>query len=114
MERMSNRNNGNGLENGSEVSGWEAWDAVPRDGPAVFVVDVGALDHGVVRGRWLDARAEQEVLHGELTELLGSEPEEGAWAIVDQVGLGELMAPETMTVPELATVAEDLAAERRG
>lgn len=114
MERTANVNRENGVRNDSEMSGWEAWDAIPRDGPAVFVVDTAAFDQGVVRGRWLDLGADQAVLHAELTELLGHEPEEGAWAVVDQVGLGKLMTPETMPAASLTTVVADLAAESRG
>lgn len=113
MERISNKNNENGMGKASEVSGWDAWDAVPRDGPAVFVVDAAAFDQGVVRGGWLAVGADQAALHADLTELLGREPQEGSWVIVDQVGLGDLMAPETMTVASLTTVAGDLAAEHR-
>lgn len=111
MEGISNKS---GLRNESDASGWEAWNAVPRDGPAVFIVDVGAFDCGVVRGRWFGVKADQEELRAELTDLLGYEPEEGSWAIVDQVGLGDLMAPETMTVADLTAVSADLAAEGRG
>jgi len=112
MEKIGNNKKCSRME--SEVSdGWEAWDAVPRDGPAVFVIDTTAFDQGTVRGRWLDVSAGKEALHDGLTELLGREPEEGAWAIVDQIGLGELMAPETMSIANLTTVGEDLTAESR-
>lgn len=112
MERTSNCNTGNGFRTESEASdGWEAWDAVPRDGPAVFVVDTKAFDHGVIRGLWLEVSADGTALHDQLTELLGREPEEGTWAIIDQVGLGALMAPETMPTSGLSTVVADLAAE---
>ncbi len=115
MERISNTSIENGLKlEAATLDGWEAWDAVPRDGPAVFVVDTTAFDRGVVRGRWLDVGADPEALHTDLTELLGREPEEGSWAIIDQVGLGERMAPETMAIARLATVADDLAAESQG
>ncbi|MCA1701743.1 MAG: hypothetical protein LC808_00105 [Actinobacteria bacterium] len=30
------------------------WDALPRDGPAVFVADTALLDAGLVKGCWLD------------------------------------------------------------
>jgi len=101
----------NGLKVLAEtVDGWEAWDAVPRDGPAVFVVDTAAFDRGIVRGRWLAVDAGQAALQLELTELLGRPPAEGSWAVVDQVGLGELMAPEAMTVASLNGVADDLLA----
>lgn len=107
MERTMN--NGNGANEISEMEdGWEAWDAVPRDGPAVFVVDTAAFDQGVIRGRWLGVAGGDPKLHAALTELLGQKPEEGSWAVVDQIGLGPVMAPETMTAAELTTVAEEL------
>lgn len=112
MERVRNQV-GNGSRNEERMDGWDAWDAVPRDGPAVFVIDTGAFDQGVVRGRWLDVTAERAALQDELRELLGCEPEEGSWAIIDQIGLGQLMAPETMSVSSLSTVAEDLTADSR-
>ena len=97
------------VDEGSHApEGWEAWDAVPRDGPAVFVVDTAALDHGIVSGRWLEVTDDQDGLHAELSHLLGREPEEGTWAVVDQVGLGPVMAPEVMTVNELTTISDDL------
>jgi len=109
---MSSSKTENGLTTELAASdGWEAWDAVPRDGPSVFVVDTKAFDHGVVRGRWLDVSADGAALHDQLTELLGREPEEGSWAIIDQVGLGALMVPETMPTSGLSTVVADLAAE---
>ena len=112
---MKRNSHGEGLRTDSDTAdGWEAWDAIPRDGPAVFVIDTTAFDHGIVRGWWVEIGSDQAVLHAELTELLGREPEEGTWAIFDQVGLGELMAPETMTVANLSTVAKELAAEGRG
>jgi hypothetical protein len=93
------------------LDGWAAWNAVPRDGPALFAVDATAFDRGVVRGRWLNVGADQAQLYDELTELLGQAPEEGTWAVVDQIGLGQRMAPEMMSVTDLTTVARDLAAE---
>lgn len=32
-----------------------SYDAVPRDGPAVFVADAAAWDRGEIRGVWVDA-----------------------------------------------------------
>jgi hypothetical protein len=112
MERTSSNNAENEVRTELETAdGWGAWEAVPRDGPAVFVVDTDAFDQGLVRGRWLDVSAGQTALHQALSELLGQEPKKGRWAIVDQIGLGGLMAPETMTIPELSTVADYLATE---
>lgn len=107
MERSIKSENG-WNEVAEAAEGWEAWEAVTRDGPAVFVVDTAAFDHGLVRGRWLGVADGQPMLHAELTELLGHQPEEGSWAVIDQIGLGAVMAPETMTVADLATVADDL------
>lgn len=111
MERV--RNSRHGVNEATDIidgDGWEAWEAIPRDGPAVFIVDTVALSQGVVRGRWVSvADADGGMnLHAELTALLGHEPEEGSWAVVDQVGLGGVMAPETLSVVDLAAVAEDL------
>lgn len=110
MERGGSGNGGVEKKFGTG-EGWDEWEAVPRDGPAVFAVDSRALDEGVIRGRWLDVHADQVTLRKELGELLGQGPEAGAWVVVDQVGLGELMAPETMTVTDLAALAGYLAAE---
>lgn len=107
---MERGNNGNG-EVTKDSKGWEDWEAVPRDGPAVFAVDIQAFDQGVVRGRWLEVTADQATLNQELADLLGRKPDAGTWAVVDQVGLGGLMVPETMTVTDLAALAEYLATE---
>ncbi len=90
------------------IDGWKAWEAAPRDGPGIFVIDTAALDAGELRGRWLDPTADPETLRGQVQELLGREPVECSWAIVDQVGLGPVMVPETLAVDEVATVVQDL------
>jgi hypothetical protein len=103
----NNINNKNGLN-----SGWEAWDAVPRDGPAVFVVDTDALDrHQCLRGRWLDLAASPEIIDTALGELLGRPVEEAGWAIVDQIGLGPRMAPQVVSGTELYELPRLLATE---
>jgi hypothetical protein len=83
-----------------ELTGWDAWDAVPRDGPAVFVVDAEAFDRGEVIGRWIDPFGEQVDINEQLRQLVGDNPDQGRWAIVDQIGLGPAAAPET---PEALT-----------
>ena len=113
MENSTSNRNGVNKAAGA-VDGWEAWDAVPRDGPAVFVIDTAAADHGVVHGRWLMIADGQTGWHANLTDLLGREPDEGSWAVVDQIGLGPVMAPETMSVVDLAVVAQDLRTRSSG
>lgn len=91
------------------VDGWSAWEAAPRDGPGIFVIDTVAFDEGCeLRGRWVDPTSAPETLRAQVRELLGREPVAGSWAIVDQVGLGPLMAPETLAVDEVATVTGEL------
>ncbi len=113
MERISEIASQENQES-EAAGGWEEWNAVPRDGPAVFVADAVAWDQGIIHGRWLEIRADRATLHTQLTDLLGREPEEGTWAILDQIGLGPVMAPETMPVADLTTLTEYLTAEAIG
>lgn len=94
------------------TSAWEAWEAIPRDGPAVFVVDTDALDRDErLRGRWLDLDASPDTIATALGALLGRPVEEAGWAIIDQVGLGPRMAPEVISVDQLHQLPRILAAE---
>ncbi|HSH59422.1 MAG TPA: hypothetical protein VK988_07230, partial [Acidimicrobiales bacterium] len=87
--------------------------AAPRDGPGLFVIDTRAFDNaGEIRGRWLDPDVEPEVLYDQVRQLLGREPVEGAWAVIDQVGLGPLMVPETMAIDEVAAVIRELGGDQ--
>lgn len=91
--------------------GWEAWDAVPQDGPAVFVIDTVVLEQQqALHGRWLDLSAGQTAAEAALRDLL-QRPIDGGWAIVDQVGLGPRMAPETIAAEELQRLPDELRAE---
>jgi len=86
-------------------TGWEAWDDVPRDHPAVFVLDTDLFDeHGEVHGAWL--RVNQPYFAGQLKTLLGREP--SGWAVVDQTGLGDTMLPEHFHPDELPTLLSEL------
>jgi hypothetical protein len=85
----------------NETSGWDAWDAAPRDGPAVFVVDAAAFDRGDVVGTWIDPYDDARNVEQKLSELLGRDAEQGTWAIVDQTGLGRLMMGEAPSIEEL-------------
>jgi hypothetical protein len=85
--------------NRTEHDPWrDAWDAVPRDGPGVFVIDTEAFDRRQVRGRWIDPTAEPALIELQLQELLGRWPEPGSWAVVDQVGVGEATLPEHLSI----------------
>jgi len=91
--------------------GWEAWEAAPRDGPAVFVIDAPRLDkHSEVRGAWIDPTTGSATFGLEVAKLLGRAPSPDEWAIVDQIGLGERMLPENFELPELNQVIAELLA----
>ncbi len=87
-------------------SGWEAWEAAPRDGPAVFIVDAEAWDQGVIRGRWCDPYLPVEQITEQVEALLGRPTTDGSWAIVDQVGLGGRMMEEQSPLEALAHQAD--------
>jgi hypothetical protein len=50
---------------------------------------------------WVDPYENAQVVREQLSELLGRDAERGAWAIVDQVGLGPAMVTETPAAQEL-------------
>ncbi len=107
MERINIEGEAGAL---AQTDGWRAWEAAPRDGPAIFVIDTSMFDdHGELRGCWLDPNMAPEVLYEQVRALLGREPVEGSWAVIDQVGLGPLMLPETLGVDEVRSSAQELA-----
>lgn len=85
----------------------DEWEASPRDGPAVFVVDAAAFDqYGTRWGRWIDPTQPAEVVEREIEEVIGIEgTADGNWAIIDQTGLGEAMIPEQLAVTALHRLA---------
>lgn len=105
MERQHFKN-----DQAEEATGWEAWEASPRDGPAVFVVDTTALDQGRVRGCWIDPNDDPGLVSAQLAALIGRPPEAGSWAVVDQLGLGPVMMPETLAVEELRAAVGEVTA----
>lgn len=111
MERSGTESSEATIGSGSGY-GWEEWNAVPRDGPAVFVVDVEVADReGRVQGRWIDPTGTREEIERQLGELLGRASDEGTWAVVDQVGLGPLMVPEVLAATDLPVAAQEAVAE---
>ena len=50
-----------------------------------------------------------EALYEQVRALLGREPVEGSWAIIDQVGLGPLMVPERLEIEEVRSAAQEVA-----
>jgi hypothetical protein len=67
----------------------------------VFIIDTAALDHGELNGCWVDPTLPTEIVGEQLRRFIGHEPVDGSFAIVDQVGLGERMLPETLNATEL-------------
>lgn len=78
------------------------WDAVPRDGPAVFVANADLLDLGIIHGRWIDPREPEPVLRDQLVATLGGQVvQRRAWAVIDQINVGEAMLPEAPSLADL-------------
>ena len=89
----------------------DAWDALPR-GPAIFIATCEG--ERPVHGAWVDLSQPEHYFFAEL-DLLMSEPDEQQrqreWVVLDQVGIGETMMPERLSLSGLHTV---LAARRGG
>src|SRR5438093_5742017 len=84
----------------------DTWDAVPRDGPAVFIVKTDPFDErGRIVGRWIDPTGSIDAIDRQITELIGSLANEGGWAVIDQIGLGPEMLPEELTLEALRRMA---------
>ncbi|HVE45142.1 MAG TPA: hypothetical protein VNA57_00140 [Acidimicrobiales bacterium] len=92
-------------------TGREVWETSPHR-PAVFVIDTEAFDRGALHGRWINPNDDPLHLKQQLSALLGRQPDRGTWAVVDQVGLGPVMVPETLDVEELREAVEELKTPR--
>lgn len=67
------------------------WDATPRDGPAVLVVNTRLLDQGIgLEGGWVQLDGSVPEVAQRLGEIVGG-GDQGDYAVVDQVGLGPIM-----------------------
>src|SRR5262245_33185090 len=80
----------------------DAWDAVPRDGPAIFIAT--CIDDRPVAGAWVTANQPEPYFLAELAFLL-HEPldarERREWVVLDQVGIAEPMLPERLNLAGL-------------
>lgn len=78
------------------------WLDEPVQAPAIFVINTAAYDHdGTIEGRWLDPTADPDQLREELQQLVGDTATPGRWAVIDQVGCGNTMLPETGSLEAL-------------
>src|SRR5262245_37684230 len=83
-----------------------SYDAVPRDGPAVFVANTDVLDEdGTADGAWLDASSPPDVLKAGIEFVTGQAAGLGGWAVIDQVGLGPIAVDEDWPLAQLSLVA---------
>ena len=82
----------------------DAWDALPR-GPAIFIATCEA--DRPTHGAWASLEQPEPYFFAEL-DLLLSEPDEQQhrreWVVLDQVGLGEAMLPEHLSLSGLHAV----------
>lgn len=83
-----------------------SYDAVPRDGPAVFVAHSRAIDLGAALiGAWIGADQAPEQIATGIEVVTGQVWRRGGWAIVDQVGLGPLAVDEDCPPEEIGRLA---------
>lgn len=87
----------------------DAYDAVPRDGPAIFIArSNGREEEGPIDGRWVDLRLGESALRAELA----GHPSVAGWFVLDQLDCGPEMIPEQPTPEELrALIARAQAGE---
>lgn len=82
----------------------DAWDALPR-GPAIFIATCEG--QRPIHGAWVSLNQPETYFFAEL-DLLLSEPDEQQcrreWVVLDQVGLGESMLPEQLSLAGLHAV----------
>ena len=106
MEKVTNNmSEGRDSKQGGENSErWNAWDAVPRDGPAIFLVETKAFDQGQVQGVWIRQHAEQDLQREQLIEL-SAFTATGQYAVIDQIGLSVMM-PEHFSAGEVDELGE--------
>lgn len=91
-------------ESGGELA-VDAYDAVPRDGPAVFVADTDRLDRGELHGRWIGLDQPAADIAADISRVADRSPIDGGWAIVDQSRLGATMCDEEITFDGLTRLA---------
>lgn len=87
------------------------YDAVPRDGPAVFVADIKGFDEsGDYVGNWIRLDRPNQEVQEELRAVVNGQPER--FAIIDQVDMGPVMVDEDASLPELLDLADEAGANR--
>lgn len=83
----------------------DAYDAVPRDEPAVFVADCEKLDRGELHGRWIGLDQPAADIAADISRVTDRSPIDGGWAIVDQARIGATMSDEDISFDGLTRLA---------
>lgn len=84
----------------------DSYEAVPRDGPAVFVADTTKLDQGELHGKWIGLDQSAADIAENISRVTDRSPIDGGWAIVDQSRLGATMCDEDITFDGLTRLAK--------
>jgi antirestriction protein len=91
-------------------------EAVPRNGPRIYVASLSDYNNGILHGDWLDATDEPDQLHAGINTMLATSPttrrygepaEE--WAIHDYEGFGPLRIGEYTGVERISRLARGIA-----
>lgn len=85
---------------------FDAYDAVPRDGPAVFVATTHPDDGEALRGQWISIDRSTQDVRRDIVDAVGvAAVAAGTWRVIDQVHLGHHMLPEDLRPDELRAEA---------
>jgi hypothetical protein len=90
------------------------WDAVPRDGPAIFVVDRHAWERRDTDGVWVGTDESGFAIAARLTRQLGKPVAIENLVIVDQIGVGpaqldeDLLQLDSTAGPESSSLTRDV------
>ncbi len=83
----------------------------PREaGPRIYVADLAAYNHGILRGAWLDATADPDELGRQVLDLLANSPIPGSeeHAIHDYEGFFGLHLDDYESLEHISTIAQGI------
>jgi hypothetical protein len=102
-------------EGGQRQPHWlDAYDAVPRDGPAVLLATTDLRDGETPRGGWVDVSEDEMQVWRDVEAAVGAVAVgDGRWEIIDQIDMGPQMLPDQLSLSELCRAGIRAAARRR-
>lgn len=88
------------METMSTIDG--SYDAVPRDGPAVFVTRINSLNQPVPRGAWVRVDQDQQDMRRALAAIGVTDDNATSWIVTDQIDIGPTMVDQVLDLNHIA------------